>query len=210
MEHRSFAPDLVVPNDDYACGNKRAGELAPDVAPEELRQEKQAGGPVNCSGSELCTFLLALLHKCANRCIVILWTRKLAENAGRRNFWMIFINQTVLQNLGVKNAQRLTRKTFTRKTRSAPLIGQGIGERSMPINILRTEKRIGQKHICTNCKRSMALANRKRSGFFLKMGFAAPSAGLLSMGKTKETLTTAMPPERLGISCAGDATLCWG
>ena len=60
MEHRSFAPDIVVPNDDYACGNKRAGELAPDVAPEELRQEKQVGGPVNCSDSELCTFLLAL------------------------------------------------------------------------------------------------------------------------------------------------------
>ena len=60
MEHRSFAPDIVVPNDDYACGNKRAGELAPDVAPEELRQEKQVGGPLNCSDSELCTFLLAL------------------------------------------------------------------------------------------------------------------------------------------------------
>ena len=60
MEHRSFAPDIVVPNDDYACGNKRDGELAPDVAPEELRQEKQVGGPVNCSDSELCTFLLAL------------------------------------------------------------------------------------------------------------------------------------------------------
>lgn len=60
MEHRSLSPDIVVPNDDYACGNKRAGELAPDVAPEELRQEKQVGGPVNCSDSELCTFLLAL------------------------------------------------------------------------------------------------------------------------------------------------------
>jgi hypothetical protein len=60
MEHRSFAPDIVVPNDDYACGNKRVGELAPDVAPEELRQEKQVGGPVNCSDSELCTFLQAL------------------------------------------------------------------------------------------------------------------------------------------------------
>ena len=60
MEHRSFAPDIVVPNDDYACGNKRAGELAPDVAPEELRQEKQVGGTVNCSDSELCTFSLAL------------------------------------------------------------------------------------------------------------------------------------------------------
>ena len=60
MEHRSFAPDIVVLNDDYACGNKRAGELAPDVAPEELRKEKQVGGPVNCSDSELCTFLRAL------------------------------------------------------------------------------------------------------------------------------------------------------
>ena len=60
MEHRSFTPDIVVPNDGYACGNKRAGELAPDVAPGELRQEKQVGGPVNCSDSELCTFLLAL------------------------------------------------------------------------------------------------------------------------------------------------------
>lgn len=60
MEHRSFAPDIVVPNDDYACGNKRAGELAPDVAPEELRQEKQVGGPVNCNDLELSTYLQAL------------------------------------------------------------------------------------------------------------------------------------------------------
>ena len=60
MEHRSFAPDIVVPNDDYACGNKRAGELAPDVAPEELRKEKQVGGPVNCSDSELSIYLQAL------------------------------------------------------------------------------------------------------------------------------------------------------
>lgn len=60
MEHRSFAPDIVVPNDDYACGNKRVGELAPDVAPGELRQEKQVGGPVNCSDSELSIYLQAL------------------------------------------------------------------------------------------------------------------------------------------------------
>ncbi len=60
MEHRSLSPDLVVSNDDDACGNQRAGKPAPNVAPQELREEKQVGGPVNCSDSELCTFLAAL------------------------------------------------------------------------------------------------------------------------------------------------------
>lgn len=60
MEHRSLAPDLVIPDDGNYCGDQCAGEFAPDVAPEELRQGKQVGGPVNCSDSELCTFLQAL------------------------------------------------------------------------------------------------------------------------------------------------------
>jgi hypothetical protein len=60
MEHRPLAPDLVIPGDSNTCGNKCAGESAPDVASRELRQEKQVGGPVNCSDSELCTFLQAL------------------------------------------------------------------------------------------------------------------------------------------------------
>ena len=42
------------------CGNKCTRESAPDVAPQELRKEEQMGGPVNCSDSELCTFLQAL------------------------------------------------------------------------------------------------------------------------------------------------------
>lgn len=60
MEHRSLAPDLVVSNDNDACGNQRAEELAPNVAQEELREEKQVGGPVNCSDSELSIYLQAL------------------------------------------------------------------------------------------------------------------------------------------------------
>lgn len=60
MEHRPFAPDLVIPSDSNACGNQCAGESAPDVASKELCQEKQVGGPVNCSDSELCTFLQVL------------------------------------------------------------------------------------------------------------------------------------------------------
>lgn len=60
MEHRSLAPDLVIPDDGNYCGDQCAGEFAPDVAPEELRQGKQVGGSVNCSDSELCTFLQAL------------------------------------------------------------------------------------------------------------------------------------------------------
>ena len=60
MEHRSLTSDLVVSDDDHASRNKRTGEPAPDVAQEELLKEKQVGGPVNCSDSELCTFLQAL------------------------------------------------------------------------------------------------------------------------------------------------------
>ena len=60
MEHRSLAPDLIVSDDNDACGNQRAGESAPNVASGELREEKQVGGPVNCSDSELCTFLQGL------------------------------------------------------------------------------------------------------------------------------------------------------
>ena len=46
--------------DNDAGRNQCAEELAPNVAPEELREEKQVGGAVNCSDSELCTFLLGL------------------------------------------------------------------------------------------------------------------------------------------------------
>ncbi|CAB4172474.1 hypothetical protein UFOVP935_26 [uncultured Caudovirales phage] len=60
MEHRSLAPDLIVSDDNDACGNQRAGEPAPNVAQEELRQEKQMGGAVNCSNSELFIYLQAL------------------------------------------------------------------------------------------------------------------------------------------------------
>jgi hypothetical protein len=60
MEHRSLAPDLVVSDDNDACGNQCSEELAPNVAQEELREEKQMGGPVNCSDSELSIYLQAL------------------------------------------------------------------------------------------------------------------------------------------------------
>lgn len=60
MEHRSFTPDIVVSNDNPAHGNQCTREPAPNVAQEELCQEKQMGGPVNCSDSELCTFLAGL------------------------------------------------------------------------------------------------------------------------------------------------------
>ena len=60
MEHRSFSSDLVVPDDNDACRNKRTGEPAPNVAQGELLKEKQMGGPVNCSDSELSIYLQAL------------------------------------------------------------------------------------------------------------------------------------------------------
>ena len=60
MEHRSLAPDLVVSDDNDAGRNQCAEELAPNVAQEELREEKQVGGPVNCSDSELSIYLQAL------------------------------------------------------------------------------------------------------------------------------------------------------
>ena len=60
MEHRSLAPYLVVSDDNDAVRNQCAEELAPNVAQEELREEKQVGGPVNCSDSELSIYLQAL------------------------------------------------------------------------------------------------------------------------------------------------------
>ena len=60
MEHRSLAPNIVIPDDGDSCGDQCARKPAPDVASEELRQKEQMGGPVNCSDSELCTFLQAL------------------------------------------------------------------------------------------------------------------------------------------------------
>lgn len=46
--------------DDLSRTDGGLRELAPDVAPEELRQEKQVGGPVNCSDSELSIYLQGL------------------------------------------------------------------------------------------------------------------------------------------------------
>ena len=60
MEHRPLAPDLVVSDNYDACGNQCVGEPASNVAQEELFQEKQVGRPVNCSDSELSTYLQAL------------------------------------------------------------------------------------------------------------------------------------------------------
>lgn len=57
---KSLAPNLIVPTDDDHCGNQLTGELAPDVAQEELFKEKQMGRSVNCSDSELSTYLQAL------------------------------------------------------------------------------------------------------------------------------------------------------
>lgn len=60
MEHRSFAPNLIIPDDGHAVGNQLVGESAPDVAQEELFKEKQMGRAVNCNDLELSTYLQAL------------------------------------------------------------------------------------------------------------------------------------------------------
>ena len=60
MEHRSLSPDFIFSDDDNVGGNKCAGKPAPNVAQEELLQEKQMGGPVNCTDSELSNYLQAL------------------------------------------------------------------------------------------------------------------------------------------------------
>lgn len=60
MEHRPYTPNLNIPNDGDFSGNKCETEPAADVAQEKLFKEKQMGGPVNCTHSELCTFLQAL------------------------------------------------------------------------------------------------------------------------------------------------------
>ena len=60
MEYRPLSPNIVFPAGDNAKGDQRTGEPAPNVAPGELREEKQMGGPVNCSDSELSTFLQEL------------------------------------------------------------------------------------------------------------------------------------------------------
>jgi len=60
MEYRSLASNIVISNDDDTCRNQCAEELAPNVAQEELRKEKQMGWPVNCSDSELSIYLQAL------------------------------------------------------------------------------------------------------------------------------------------------------
>ena len=60
VEYRSHTTDLEVPADRDAGGDQRAVKPAADVAPGELRQAKQMEGPVNCSPSELSTYLQAL------------------------------------------------------------------------------------------------------------------------------------------------------
>lgn len=60
LEHRPHKADLIVSDDDNACGNQRIGKLASDVAQSELPQAEQMGGPVNCTNSELSIYLQAL------------------------------------------------------------------------------------------------------------------------------------------------------
>lgn len=60
MEHRSLAPNLVIPTDGNAGRNQLAGEPASDVAQKELFKEKQMGRAVNCNDLELSTYLQAL------------------------------------------------------------------------------------------------------------------------------------------------------
>jgi hypothetical protein len=60
MEHRSHEAYFSVQEGCVNHGNQRIKEFAPDVALAELLKEKQVGGALNCSDSELCTFLLAL------------------------------------------------------------------------------------------------------------------------------------------------------
>ncbi len=207
MEHRSLAPDLVVSDDNDACGNQRAGEPAPNVAPEELRQEKQVGGQVNCSDSELCTFLLALLTHHANRCNIFAWIRKRAVNAGKQSLLTISISQKELQNHGVKIALGSTKKNSTKKSRIGLLNEQETTEKGMPKNMLPIGKKIDIKHICMSYRISTDSEKRMRNVFLQKMEFIVLYAALLSTKKTKEISTIVTRQGRLEISCAGDATL---
>lgn len=60
MEHRSHEADIVIPTRGIDFGNKCTIKSDADVAQRELLEEKQMGEPVNCTSSELCTFLQAL------------------------------------------------------------------------------------------------------------------------------------------------------
>ena len=60
MEHRSLSPDFIVSNDDHVGGNKCTREPSPNVASAQLLKRGEVECPVNCSDSELCTFLQAL------------------------------------------------------------------------------------------------------------------------------------------------------
>ena len=60
MEHRSHETDFSVQQGSVNHGNQRPREFASNVAHAELLKGKQVGGSLNCSDSELCTFLLAL------------------------------------------------------------------------------------------------------------------------------------------------------
>lgn len=57
MEHRSHKAVDCLPRSSTTKGNKCAGKSAPNVASDELLEEKQMGGAVNCSDSELSTYL---------------------------------------------------------------------------------------------------------------------------------------------------------
>ena len=64
MEHRSLAPNLVIPTDGNAGRNQLAGEPASDVASGELLEKKQMGRAENCSDLELSNYLQALAEGC--------------------------------------------------------------------------------------------------------------------------------------------------
>lgn len=58
--NESHKTNIMVPGGCENIGDKRYEEPATDVAPRELPEEKQMGGPLNCNHLELCTFLLGL------------------------------------------------------------------------------------------------------------------------------------------------------
>lgn len=144
----------------------------------------------------------------ANRRIVFAWIRKRAENVGQRNQSLIFIGQTVLRSLGVKPVPRLTRKTFTRKTRNEQWCGQESGGRSTQTRYLFTGKKIDRGLIYMSCERSTASMKQRRSGLFLKMALIAQSVAHRLMQKPKGILTIAMQQAGFVIFCVGGAILC--
>lgn len=210
MEHRSLSPDFIVSNDDHVGGNKCTRESTPDVAPQELRKEEQMGGPVNCNDSELSIYLQALLTQEANKRNILAWILKRAENAVQRSQSLISISQTVLPNLGAKIAPRITRKTFTRKTRSVPWIGQETGGRSTPIKYLPEGRKIDRRRTCMNYETSTALVKMTRPACSQRMVVTARYAAFNSAISQKEVSTIATKPGKFEGFCVGDVILFWG